>query len=114
MATMSMLAKAPVALDGLLQVSRHGLLKNGSCASRMVAIAAPGLKRVGARGCGRGRLASEFHGRRVVPVESVIVPERKRSKSWSTAVRAFSTAGEESLRKTEDLDGLKASQIKKV
>ncbi|KAG0626300.1 hypothetical protein M758_2G117700 [Ceratodon purpureus] len=114
MATMSMLAKAPVALSASLQVSRHGLLQNGSCASRMVAIAAPGLKRVGARGCGRGRLASEFHGRRIVPVESVIVPERKRSKSWSTAVRAFSTAGEESLGKTEDLDGLKASQIKKV
>lgn len=105
-----MLAKAPVALSSSLHVG-HSLLQNAS-SSKIVALAAPRLKKVGTS-YARGRLFSEFHGARVVPVESV-AHELKRSKSWPTGARAFSNAGEESLRKSEDLDGLKASQIKKV
>lgn len=100
-----MLAKTPIALSSSLQITRR-FLQNAN-AGKIVALAAP---RVTRGVTSRGRLFSEFHGARVVPVESV-APARK---SWARGARAFSNTGEESLSKSEDLESLKASQIKKV
>ena len=111
MASLSMIAKAPIALSSSLQMS-HSLLHNAN-ATRIVARAVPRLKTV----CARGRLWSEFYGARVCPVDSVAT--LKRGKPWANGVRAFhaaaaSNTGEGFLKKSEELDGLKASQIKKV
>jgi hypothetical protein len=103
-----MLAKAPIALSSSLQIS-SSLLQNAN-ASKIVALAVPRLKRVGAS---RGRLFSEFRGARVARVDAA-APGPKRGKAWANGVRAFSNAEEAPLKKSDDLDSLKASQIKKV
>lgn len=111
MATLSMLSKVPISFSS---ARKSGTLLRSASATRPFSLVVP-RSRKGAKTLATCRLSSQFHGAKLDCAQSV-AREVKRGKSWSRPLHGLAVAytGDEPLQKSEGLDSLKASQIKKV
>lgn len=113
MATLSMLARAPIALSSSSSQKISGSLLRSA---KIVLLAVPRSKKVAKTPAPGRRLFSQFRGTKLDCVDSVARELKRGKSSWTRGVHGVAIAytGDESLQKSEDLDSLKASQIKKV